>query len=103
MENLQGLIDSSITLKTIPPMIPVLFYFLGTQSSLDSIQTTFKDRKTFIYALLFQVTTLPLIGLILSQIFSDSIFSLSIAVTTVIPVGNIPNAFLKSLLFCVFI
>ena len=31
------------------------------------------------------------------------LFSLSIAVTTVIPVGNIPNAFLKSLLFCVFI
>ena len=64
MDNLQGLIDSSITLKTIPPMIPVLFYFLGTQSSLDSIQTTFKDRKTFTYALLFQITTLPLIGLI---------------------------------------
>ena len=89
MDNLQGLIDSSITLKTIPPMIPVLFYFLGTQSSLDSIQTTFKDRKTFTYALLFQITTLPLIGLILSQIFSDSIFSLSIAVVLLAPGGFI--------------
>ena len=89
MDNLQGLIDSSITLRTIPPMIPVLFYFLGTQSSLDSIQTTFKDRKTFTYALLFQITTLPLIGLILSQIFSDSIFSLSIAVVLLAPGGFI--------------
>ena len=83
MDNLQGLIDSSLTLSTIPPMIPVLFYFLGTQSSLESIQTTFKDRKTLTYALLFQIITLPAIGLILSQIFSDSIFSLSIAVVPV--------------------
>ena len=70
-------------------MIPVLFYFLGTQSSLESIQTTFKDRKTFTYALLFQIITLPAIGLILSQIFSDSIFSLSIAVVLLAPGGFI--------------
>ena len=89
MDNLQGLIDSSLTLRTIPPMIPVLFYFLGTQSSLESIQTTFKDRKTLIYALLFQIITLPAIGLILSQIFSDSIFSLSIAVVLLAPGGFI--------------
>ncbi len=89
MDNLQGLIDSSLTLRTIPPMIPVLFYFLGTQSSLESIQTTFKDRKTLTYALLFQIITLPAIGLILSQIFSDSIFSLSIAVVLLAPGGFI--------------
>ena len=89
MDNLQGLIDSSLTLRTIPPMIPVLFYFLGTQSSLESIQPTFKDRKTLTYALLFQIITLPAIGLILSQIFSDSIFSLSIAVVLLAPGGFI--------------
>lgn len=89
MENLKELIDASITLKTIPVMIPVLFYFLGTQTSSDSIKTTFQDRKTFSYAILFQIIALPLLGLILSQIFSSNIFSLSIALVLLAPGGFI--------------
>lgn len=89
MENLNELIDASITLKTIPVMIPVMFYFLGTQTSSDSIKTTFKDRKTFSYAILFQIIALPFLGLVLSQIFSNNIFSLSIAVVLLAPGGFI--------------
>tara|TARA_B100000900_G_scaffold27575_1_gene21330 strand:+ start:596 stop:1444 length:849 start_codon:yes stop_codon:yes gene_type:complete len=89
MENLKELIDASITLKTIPVMIPVLFYFLGTQTSSDSIKTTFQDRKTFSYAILFQIVALPFLGLLLSQIFSSNIFSLSIAVVLLAPGGFI--------------
>ena len=62
---------------------------LGTQTSSDSIKTTFKDRKTFSYAILFQIIALPFLGLVLSQIFSNNIFSLSIAVVLLAPGGFI--------------
>lgn len=89
LDNLQALVDASITFKTIPPMIPILFYFLGTQSSLVNIKETFSNRDTFLYAILFQIIMLPLIGLVLSQVFSNSIFSLSIAIVLLAPGGFI--------------
>jgi BASS family bile acid:Na+ symporter len=87
--DLQTLIDSSLTLKTIPPMIPILFYFLGTQTNLDDIQETFKNTKMFSYALLFQIIALPIIGLILAQVFSQSLFKYSIAIVLLAPGGFI--------------
>ena len=87
--NLQDLIDSSITLRTIPPMIPILFYFLGTQTKLDDIQATFKNTKMFSYAITFQIIALPIIGIILAQIFSQSLFKYSIAIVMLAPGGFI--------------
>ena len=87
--DLQALIDSSITLRTIPPMIPILFYFLGTQTKLDDIRETFNNIKMFSYALLFQIFALPIIGIILAQVFSQSLFKYSIAIVMLAPGGFI--------------
>ena len=73
VEELNLLISSSITFKTITPLIPVMFYFLGTQSKSQDIKDTIQNKVTFSYALFFQLFVLPLIGLTLYLVFNSSI------------------------------
>lgn len=89
IQDLNNLISSSITFKTITPMIPVMFYFLGTQTKYQDIKKTFENKITFSYALFFQIFVLPLIGLSLYLVFNTSIFSISIAVVLLAPGGFI--------------
>ena len=55
IEELSLLISSSITFKTITPLIPVMFYFLGTQTKSQDIKDTIKNKVTFSFALFFQL------------------------------------------------
>ena len=80
IEELSLLISSSITFKTITPMIPVMFYFLGTQTTSKDLKDTLKNKVTFSFALFFQMFVLPLIGLTLYLVFNSSIFAVSIAI-----------------------
>jgi len=84
IEELNLLISSSITFKTITPLIPVMFYFLGTQSKSQDIKDTIQNKVTFSYALFFQLFVLPLIGLTLYLVFNSSIFAISIAIVVVV-------------------
>ena len=88
-QELSNLISSSITFKTITPMIPVMFYFLGTQTNYQDIKQTIENKTTFSYALFFQLFVLPLIGLTLYLVFNSSIFAISIAVVLLAPGGFI--------------
>ena len=89
IEELSLLISSSITLKTITPMIPVMFYFLGTQTTSQDIKDTIQNKVTFSFALFFQIFVLPLIGLTLYLVFNSSIFAVSIAIVLLAPGGFI--------------
>ena len=89
IEELSLLISSSITFKTITPMIPVMFYFLGTQTTSKDLKDTLKNKVTFSFALFFQMFVLPLIGLTLYLVFNSSIFAVSIAIVLLAPGGFI--------------
>ena len=89
IEELNLLISASITFKTITPMIPVMFYFLGTQTKSQDIKDTIKNKVTFSFALFFQIFVLPLIGLTLYLVFNSSIFAISIAIVLLAPGGFI--------------
>ena len=89
IQELSELVSSSITFKTITPMIPVMFYFLGTQTQFTDLKETFENKSTFSYAILFQLFVLPLIGLTLYLVFNSSIFAISIAVVLLAPGGFI--------------
>ena len=70
-------------------MIPVMFYFLGTQTNYQDIKDTIENKITFSYALFFQIFVLPLIGLTLYLVFNTSIFAISIAIVLLAPGGFI--------------
>lgn len=89
IQELNNLISSSLTFKTITPMIPVMFYFLGTQTNYQDIKDTIENKITFSYALFFQIFVLPLIGLTLYLVFNKSIFAISIAIVLLAPGGFI--------------
>ena len=89
IQELNNLISSSLTFKTITPMIPVMFYFLGTQTNYQDIKDTIENKITFSYALFFQIFVLPLIGLTLYLVFNTSIFAMSIAIVLLAPGGFI--------------
>ena len=89
IQELNDLISSSLTFKTITPMIPVMFYFLGTQTNYQDIKETIDNKITFSYAIFFQIFVLPLIGLTLYLVFNTSIFAISIAIVLLAPGGFI--------------
>ena len=89
IQELNNLISSSLTFKTITPMIPVMFYFLGTQTNYQDIKDTIENKITFSYALFFQIFVLHLIGLTLYLVFNTSIFAISIAIVLLAPGGFI--------------
>ena len=89
IQELNNLISSSLTFKTITPMIPVMFYFLGTQTNYQDIKETIENKITFSYAIFFQIFVLPLIGLTLYLVFNTSIFAISIAIVLLAPGGFI--------------
>ena len=89
IQELSNLISSSLTFKTITPMIPVMFYFLGTQTNYQDIKETLENKITFSYAIFFQIFVLPLIGLTLYLVFNASIFAISIAIVLLAPGGFI--------------
>ena len=70
-------VSNSLPLNIVTVFIPVLFYFLGLSSNLEQFKRIFTEKKSLIYGLGIQLILLPLIGLLISELFSNSLFAVA--------------------------
>lgn len=83
------IVSSAISFKVIPFLIPLLFYFLGATSNLDDIKQLLNEKKSFIYGLILQIILLPLIGILSTRVFSNSIFAVAALLVLIVPGGHV--------------
>lgn len=86
---MQEAVSSSIPLNIVSLFIPVLFYFLGLKSNLTDFKELFLEKKSIIYGLLIQNILLPVIGLLMSIIFRDSLFAIASVIVLIVPGGHV--------------
>ena len=86
---MQEAVSSSIPLNIVSLFIPVLFYFLGLKSNLTDFKELFIEKKSIAYGLLIQNILLPVIGLLMSIIFSDSLFAIASVIVLIVPGGHV--------------
>ena len=86
---MQEAVSSSIPLNIVSLFIPVLFYFLGLKSNLTDFKELFFEKKSIVYGLLIQNILLPVIGLLMSIIFRDSLFAIASAIVLIVPGGHV--------------
>ena len=82
-------VNSSLPLNIITLLIPVLFYFLGLNSNLEQIKILFSEKISLLYGLGIQLILLPLIGLLVSDIFSNSLFAIAAVIVLIVPGGHV--------------
>ena len=82
-------VSSSLPLNIVTLLIPVLFYFLGLSSNLEQIKILFSEKISLLYGLGIQLILLPLIGLLVSEIFSNSIFGVAAVIVLIVPGGHV--------------
>ena len=82
-------VNSSLPLNIITLLIPVLFYFLGLSSNLEQIKILFSEKLSLLYGLGIQLILLPLIGLLVSEIFSNSLFAIAAVIVLIVPGGHV--------------
>ncbi len=82
-------VNSSLPLNIITLLIPVLFYFLGLSSNLEQIKILFSEKIPLLYGLGIQLILLPLIGLLVSEIFSNSLFAIAAVIVVIVPGGHV--------------
>ena len=82
-------VSSSLPLNIVTLLIPVLFYFLGLSSNLEQIKILFSEKISLLYGLGIQLIILPLIGLLVSEIFSNSIFGVAAVIVLIVPGGHV--------------
>jgi BASS family bile acid:Na+ symporter len=82
-------VSSSLPLNIVTLLIPVLFYFLGLSSNLEQIKILFSERKSLLYGLGIQLILLPLIGLLVSALFSNSLFGVAAVIVLIVPGGHV--------------
>ena len=82
-------VSSSLPLNIVTLLIPVLFYFLGLSSNLEQIKILFSEKISLLYGLGIQLILLPLIGLLVSVIFSNSLFGVAAVVVLIVPGGHV--------------
>ena len=82
-------VNSSLPLNIITLLIPVLFYFLGLSSNLEQIKILFSEKISLLYGLGIQLILLPLIGLLVSEIFSNSLFAIAAVIVLIVPGGHV--------------
>jgi len=82
-------VSNSLPLNIVTVFIPVLFYFLGLSSNLEQFKRIFIEKKSLIYGLGIQLILLPLIGLLISAIFSNSLFAVAAVVVLIVPGGHV--------------
>tara|TARA_B100001094_G_scaffold173967_1_gene168229 strand:+ start:656 stop:1498 length:843 start_codon:yes stop_codon:yes gene_type:complete len=82
-------VNSSLPLNIITLLIPVLFYFLGLSSNLEQIKILFSEKISLLYGLGIQLILLPLIGLLVSEIFSNSLFAIAAVIVVIVPGGHV--------------
>ena len=82
-------VSSSLPLNIVTLLIPVLFYFLGLSSNLEQIKILFSEKISLLYGLGIQLILLPLIGLLVSVIFSNSLFGVAAVIVLIVPGGHV--------------
>jgi len=82
-------VSSSLPLNIVTLLIPVLFYFLGLSSNLEKIKILFSEKISLLYGLGIQLILLPLIGLLVSEIFSNSLFGVAAVIVLIVPGGHV--------------
>ena len=82
-------VNSSLPLNINTLLIPVLFYFLGLNSNLEQIKILFSEKISLLYGLGIQLILLPLIGLLVSEIFSNSLFAIAAVIVLIVPGGHV--------------
>ena len=82
-------VNSSLPLNIITLLIPVLFYFLGLSSNLEQIKILFSEKISLLFGLGIQLILLPLIGLLVSEIFSNSLFGVAAVIVLIVPGGHV--------------
>ena len=82
-------VSSSLPLNIVTLLIPVLFYFLGLSSNLEQIKILFSEKISLLYGLGIQLILLPLIGLLVSLIFSNSLFGVAAVIVLIVPGGHV--------------
>ena len=82
-------VSSSLPLNIVTLLIPVLFYFLGLSSNLEQIKILFSEKISLLYGLGIQLILLPLIGLLVSEIFSNFLFGVAAVIVLIVPGGHV--------------
>ena len=82
-------VSNSLPLNIVTYFIPVLFYFLGLNSEMEQFKALFREKKSLLYGFSIQFVLLPLIGLIVSEIFSYSLFAVAAVIVMIVPGGHI--------------
>ena len=82
-------VSNSLPLNIVTLLIPVLFYFLGLSSNLEQIKILFSEKISLLYGLGIQLILLPLIGLLVSEIFSNSLFGVAAVIVLIVPGGHV--------------
>ena len=78
-------VSNSLPLNIVTLFIPVLFYFLGLSSNLEQFKILFEEKKSLLYGLGIQLILLPLIGLLISEIFSNTLFAIAAVIVLIVP------------------
>ena len=82
-------VNNSLPLNIVTLFIPVLFYFLGLNSNFEQFKVLFSEKKSLIYGFCIQLLLLPLIGLLVSELFSNSLFAIASVVVLIVPGGHV--------------
>ena len=82
-------VSNSLPLNIVTYFIPVLFYFLGLNSEMEQFKDLLREKKSLLYGFSIQFVLLPLIGLIVSEIFSYSLFAIAAVIVMIVPGGHI--------------
>ena len=82
-------VSNSLPLNIVTSFIPVLFYFLGLNSEMEQFKALLREKKSLVYGFGIQLVLLPLIGLIVSEIFSYSLFAVAVVIVMIVPGGHI--------------
>ena len=82
-------VSNSLPLNIVSLFIPVLFYFLGLNSNFEQFKVLFSEKKSLLYGICIQLLLLPLIGLLVSELFSNSLFATAAVVVLIVPGGHV--------------
>ena len=82
-------VNNSLPLNIVTLFIPVLFYFLGLNSNFEQFKDLFFEKKSLIYGFCIQLLLLPLIGILVSELFNTSLFAIAAVIVLIVPGGHV--------------
>lgn len=86
---MEDAVNNSLPLNIVTLFIPLLFYFLGLNSNFDQFKIIFSEKKSLTLGIFIQLLLIPLIGILASKLFDNSIFSIAAAIVLIVPGGHI--------------